>query len=193
MTDKPQDDKDLMDIINVEDALPVDGKYAGDISIDELLSEQANTLTPEDKKKIKQVTYGTLGVIVMLVVLSIFSFQPKKGPMSYGICSTFLEMNTPYPNTLEYTDLEGSRTALRIYFTSIDPFGEYKLEMMECTFGPDEAGTGMKLTQVTRNRRPVDAEMVRKFNATLPIVIESDPYLVMPPEWKNQLVQDREP
>ena len=96
MSDKPEDDiKDDTDVINVEDALPVDGKYAGDISIDELLSEEANTLTPEEKKKIKQVAYGTLGVIVMLIVLSIFSFQPKKGPMSYGICSTFLEMNTP--------------------------------------------------------------------------------------------------
>lgn len=192
MNDKPEDDKDLMDIINVEDALSVDGKYAGDVSIDELLSEEANTLTPEDKKKIKQVAYGAGGIIIMLIVLSIFSFQPKKGPMSYGICSTFLEMSTPYPNTLQYTDLEGSRTALRIYFTSIDPFGEYKLEMMECTFGPDEK-TGMKLTQVTRNRRPVDAETVRKFNATLSTVIESKPYLVMPPEWKNQLVQDNEP
>ena len=195
MSDKPQDgtDKDLTDIINVEDALPVDGKYAGDVSIDDLLSEEANTLTPEDKKKIKQVLYGTCAVLFLLIVLSIYSFQPKTGPMAYGICSTFLELNTPYPNTLQYIDLEGSRTALRIYFTAIDPFGEFKQEMIECSFGPDEAGTGMKLTQVTRNRRPVDAQVVSKFNETLPIVIASDPYLVMPPEWKNQLVQDREP
>ncbi len=194
MIDKPEDkNKDDMDIISVEDALPVDGKYAGDISIDELLSEEANTLTPEDKKKIKQILYGGAGILVMLIALAIFSLQPKKGPMSYGICSTFLEMNTPYPNTLQYTDLEGSRTALRIYFSSIDPFGEQKQEMIECTFGPDDAGTGMKLTKVSRNRRPIDSEIVNKFNATLPIIIASDPYLVMPPMWKNQLVQDMEP
>ena len=64
---------------------------------------------------------------------------------------------------------------------------------MECTFGPDEAGTGMILTQVSRNRRPVDPTVVEKFNQTLPIIMASDPYLVMPPEWKNPLVQDREP
>ncbi len=194
MIDKPEDkNKDDMDIISVEDALPVDGKYAGDISIDELLSEEANTLTSEDKKKIKQILYGGASILVMLIALAIFSLQPKKGPMSYGICSTFLEMNTPYPNTLQYTDLEGSRTALRIYFSSIDPFGEQKQEMIECTFGPDDAGTGMKLTKVSRNRRPIDSEIVNKFNATLPIIIASDPYLVMPPMWKNQLVQDMEP
>ncbi len=196
MSDKPQDgmpDDEADVIINVEDALPVDGKYAGDVSIDELLSEEVNTLTPEEKKKVKQVLYGAVGVALLLLVLSIFACQPKTGPMAYGICSTFLEMNTPYPNTLQYTDLEGSRTALRIYFTTIDPFGEFKQEMIECTFGPDDSGTGMQLTQVMRNRKPVDAQVVSKFNATLPIIIASDPYLVMPPQWKNQLVQDREP
>ena len=188
----PGNEKDLSDIQNFQDDFVTVGNYKGDRPLDEILSEEASTLTEEEKKKLKQVGLGTLGFILVFTVLSIFSCQPKDGPMSYGICSTFLEMNTPYPNTLEYTELEGSKTALRIYFTSIDPFGEYKLEMMECTFGPDEAG-GMKLTQVTRNRRPVDTAIVEKFNATLPIVMASDPYLVMPPEWKNPWVIDRKP
>jgi hypothetical protein len=198
MSETPKDKKDpeeidLSEIQHLpEDDLPEGVYYARDVSIDDLLEEQVSTLTDEDRKKIKQVLYGALGVILLVIVLSIFSCQPKTGPMAYGICSTFLELTTPYPNTLNYTELEGSRTALRIYFTNIDPFGEYKLEMIECTFGPDEAGTGMKLTQVTRNRRPVDSRLVSKFNETLPIIMASDPYLVVPPEWENQLVLKRE-
>jgi hypothetical protein len=192
---RPKSDKDIEDILNApadKDLLPGRVRYTRDMSLDDLLTEEISTLTDEDRKKLKQIGYGALAVAAVIVLLTIFSMQPKKGPMSYGICSTFLEMQTPYPNTLNYTDIEGSRTALRIYFTSFDPFGEYKLEMIECTFGPDEAG-GMKLTQVTRNRRPVDPAIVEKFNKTLPIIMASDPYLVIPPDWKNPWVIDRKP
>lgn len=200
MSDKPENEtpppeKDFDDIPKPpQDNDPVSGRirYQRDMPLDDLLTEEINPLTEEDMKKIKQVGFGTLGVLLVAIALSVFSCQPKKGPMAYGICSTFLEMTTPYPNTLEYSSLEGSRTAIRIYYTHIDPFGEYKQEMLECTFGPDEAG-GMKLTQVTRNRRPVDANDVAKFNATLPIIMASDPYLVVPPDWKNPWVIDRKP
>lgn len=200
MANKPEDEippeKDFDEMPRSSqdtELLPGRVRYQRDMPLDDLLTEEVSPLTEEDMKKVKQVGFGTLGVILVGIVLGIFSCQPQEGPMAYGICSTFLEMTTPYPNTLEYTEpLEGSKTAIRIYFTNIDPFGEYKLEMMECTFGPNEAG-GMKLTQVTRNRRPVDAEVVTKFNATLPIVIGAEPYLVVPPDWKNPWVIDKKP
>ncbi len=183
-------DKDLSEIQTTEDELPEDViAPQGDTSLDEILAEEAKKDTGIDKKKMKQIGYGALGVFLLILLISIYGCQPKKGSMAYGICSTFLELNTPYPQTLKYTALEGSRTAVRIYFTNIDPFGEYKLEMLECTFGPDEK-MGMKLTQVTRNRRPVDAAIVQKFNQTLPTIMASDPYLVMPPDWKNPLLPD---
>jgi hypothetical protein len=192
---RPKSDQDIEDILSAppdKDLLPGRVRYTRDMSLDDLLTEEISTLTDEDRKKLKQIGYGALAVAAIIALLTIFSMQPKVGPMSYGICSTFLEMQTPYPNTLNYSGIEGSRTALRIYYTSIDPFGEYKLEMIECTFGPDEAG-GMKLTQVTRNRRPVDPAIVEKFNKTLPIIMASDPYLVIPPDWKNPWVIDRKP
>ena len=184
----PETEKDLSEIQNESDvpAAAVTSPY--DVSLDELLSDEANTLTPDDIKKLKQIGYGALGVLLVIILLSIYGCQPKKGSMAYGICSTFLELNTTYPQTLNYTDLEGSRTAVRIYYTSVDPFGQFKQEMMECKFGPDEK-TGMKLTEVLKNRRPMDAEIIKKFNMTLPTVMASDPYLVMPgPDWKNQLL-----
>jgi len=192
---RPISDRDIENILNApedHDLMPGRVRYTRDMSLDDLLSEQVSTLTDEDRKKLRQIGYGALAVAVVVILLTIFSMQPKKGPMSYGICSTFLEMMTPYPNTLHYDAIEGSRTALRIYYTAIDPFGEYKLEMIECSFGPDEAG-GMKLTQVTRNRRPVDIAIIDKFNKTLPIIMASDPYLVIPPDWKNPWVIDRKP
>ncbi len=187
-TTEPEPEKDLSEIQNdVEEPAPVvESPY--EVSLDEMLSDEVNTLTPEDKKKLKQISFGLLGGLLLLVLLSVYGCQPKKGSMAYGLCSTFLELNTVYPQTLNYIDLEGSRTAVRIYYTSIDPFGQYKQEMMECKFGPDEK-MGMKITEVLRNRRPMDADLIKKFNMTLPTIMASDPYLVMPgPDWENQLL-----
>lgn len=187
-TIEPDPEKDLSEIQNdVEEAAPVvESPY--EVSLDEMLSDEVNTLTPEDKKKLKQIGFGLLGGLLLVILLSIYGCQPKKGSMAYGLCSTFLELNTVYPQTLNYIDLEGSRTAVRIYYTSVDPFGQYKQEMMECKFGPDEK-MGMKITEVLKNRRPMDAELVKKFNMTLPTIMASDPYLVMPgPDWENPLL-----
>lgn len=161
-----------------------------DISLDEQMSAQARKPGRFKKEEIERfIKFGAIGVGLLLVVLMVYSCQPKKGSMGYGICSTFLELNTTYPHTLNYTDVEFSRTAVRIYFSEIDAFGEYKHQMIECTFGPDEK-MGMKLTQVKRNRNAIEAKIVNDFNMTLPTVMSGKPYLVMPPEWKNQLLME---
>jgi hypothetical protein len=166
-----------------------------EMTLDEALSKQANKKRKgagggsSKANSEKMFLYGTIGVFLLVVVLIIYSCQPQKGSLAFGICSAFLELNTPYPHTLNFTDVEGSRTAVRIYFTSVDPFGQFRQEMLECTFAADEQ-MGMKLAQVARNRRPVDAEVVKEFNLTLPTIMASDPYLVLPPNWKNPLVHE---
>lgn len=186
---------DLTEVQNIPDAedpmLSLGG--AGDMSLDALLAREAakNAPPPMDPRKKKQIVYGGIAIVLLIVLLSIYGCQPRQGSMAFGICSTFLELNTPYPHTLRYQDLEGSSKAVRIYFTDVDPFGEFKQEMIECTFGPDEK-MGMKLVEVKRNRRSVDPAIVKEFNLTLPTIMASDPYRIMPPDWKNPLVPDNE-
>jgi hypothetical protein len=162
-------------------------KKTQDVSLDQAMAAKAKRPSRFQKQDIEKfIKYGFAAGALLLVVLMVYSCQPRKGPMGYGICSTFLEVNTVYPHTLHHTDVEFSNTAVRIYFSNIDAFGEFKHEMIECTFGPDEK-MGMKLTDVKRNRRSVDSKLVRDFNLTLPTVMSSEPYLVLPPEWKNPL------
>lgn len=183
-------DATIADVQNLPDEMPPEESFAADQSLDSMLRDEANK-KPEKppQQNMRQILYGAGGVALLILILAIYSCQPKDGSMAFGICSTFLELQTPYPHTLRYTDIEGSQTAVRIYFTNVDPFGEFKQEMIECTFGPDDV-MGMKLTQVTRNRRPVDSTIVKKFNITLPTIMASDPYLVLPPDWKNPLVPE---
>jgi hypothetical protein len=168
----------------------VTSNEGADVSLDQALSARARRPSRFQKQDIEKfIKYGFVAGALLLVVLIVYSCQPRKGSMGYGICSTFLQLNTVYPHTLHYTDVEFSRTAVRIYFSNIDPFGEFKHEMIECTFGPDEK-MGMKIAEVKRNRRSVDSKIVNDFNMTLPTVMSADPYLVLPPEWKNQLLDE---
>lgn len=182
---------DLADIQNDVEEANISPAFSGEISLDEALAREAakNAPPPLDPRKKKQILFGGIGIVLLVVLLSVYACQPKQGSMAFGICSTFLELNTPYPHTLRFSDLEGSRTAVRIYFTDVDPFGQYRQEMIECTFGPD-AKMGMRLAEVKRNRRPVDPALVKEFNITLPTIMASDPYRVLPPDWENPLVPE---
>lgn len=164
---------------------------APDVSLDDMLRRQARKspkiqLRDRDAKLFK---YGMIGAAVLFLALIVYSCQPAKGSMAYGICSTYLQMNTDYPYTLRYTGLEESNTAVRIYFTSIDPFGTYKQETIECKFGPGPGG-GARVTTILRNRNAVDAQIVRDFNKVLPTIVASNPNLAMPPNRMNYRMDD---
>lgn len=165
------------------------------IFADENLDAQLAAAAKEQVDPEKAALYKKIGMIAaavlagFLLIYSLYACQPKKGSMAYGVCSTLLEMQTQYPNTLRHINVEGSATTVRIYFTSIDAFGQYKLEMYECKFGPGVTG-GMQITDILRNRERVGNDFIDEANKILPAIVNSDPYRVMPPEWKNQLLDE---
>lgn len=145
---------------------------------------ELQTKKPQDPvtvKRKKQILYGSIGAFI-LVVLFILLSSSSKAPLSYGICATYLELNTPYPQTLNFTGAEGSQTTMRIYYTSTDPFGQFKSEMIECKF---DKNTG--LVAISQNRRPVEDEKVKEFAKLIPTLSFKDMNLVIPPNWKNPL------
>lgn len=168
--------------------ISLDAALAADMAKQKKKGKGKRSLPSVKLEKKHKIILGA-GIGLLLVVLAIYSERPKQGSMAYGICSTFLELNTPYPHTIRHIALEGSRTAVRIYYTNVDPFGEFKQEMIECTYGADSNGS-MRVTQITRNRKPVDAAQVTDFNKILGTVVSSDPYRVPPPNWKNPLVPE---
>lgn len=160
---------------------------SSNITLDSLLSEEVKKRSPEEIKKIrKKLIIGAIGGALFLIFI-LYAIQPAKGDIQFGICSTFLELNTPYPHTLSYTSVESGRTTVRIYYSDIGPFGDYKEQTIQCTFEPDPE-MGMRLRRVEKNRRPMDANLVKEFNVALPTIGASDPYVVLPPSWRNPLL-----
>ncbi len=117
--------------------------------------------------------------LLLIVLISIFSCGPRKGTMLYGICKTYLEQITPYPETIVPTNVEQYPSATRIYFTSVDPFGQYKLEQIECVYKAD-ADDNLFVDKVLFNRREEDPERVKKFNESLSAIVTSKPDLTLP-------------
>lgn len=115
--------------------------------------------------------YLAMGVGVVLV----FSYgvhwlmKPYQGGLAFGICKVFLEGMTRYPDHLRLSTVEEFETSVRIWYTQVDSFGEYRMEPIQCYYKNDpERGT--LVDKVTINRREVDPKLVDNFNQALPSV-----------------------
>lgn len=74
---------------------------------------------------------------LFLIFIIVQSCAPRKGNILYGMCLSFLELQVPFPETIEPKEIEFYRKGTRIYFTHLDGYGEYRLETLECAFEQD--------------------------------------------------------
>lgn len=140
-------------------------------------------------------TVVIMGVVLLLTIIQ--SCTPKKGTILYGLCGAFLEQQILFPETIKHTRVEQYRKAVRIYYTHIDGFGEYQLEMIECSFIQDPA-KGVQLESVfidsikestEKSRTPgkgrlykVKQDYIDKFNNSLSpaAILKNNPNLILP-------------
>ena len=110
---------------------------------------------PEIKKRAtgtEGIVYGAcLFAFVFLILIIVQSCTPRTGNILYGMCSQFLQLQVQFPETIQHKDIELYRRAARIYYTHIDGFGEYQLEMIECSFYQDDI-KGVQLESVFFNK-----------------------------------------
>lgn len=112
--------------------------------------------------------YVAIGAgIMMLMAYGVYwLFKPYEGGLAFGICKVFLEGTVRYPTHLHLSTVEEFETSVRIWYTQIDSFGEYRMEPIQCYYKNDpELGT--VIDRVTINRREVDPRTVENFNRAL--------------------------
>jgi len=99
----------------------------------------------------KVIIWGVVGFAVFsIILLTVQSMMPRQGNIVYGMCARFLELQVPFPETIEQKDIELYRKGVRINYTHYDGFGEYRLEMIECSFLQDPE-RGVQLESVLFN------------------------------------------
>ena len=149
---------------------------------DEIESAVEQSSVQEEKKlrRKKHMKYGAAGIGALVLAYVIYLlFVPYTGTMAFGICKAFLELNVRYPNTLRISTVEETGTSVRIWYTQVDAFGEYRMEPIQCYYRPDET-FGYALDKVTVRRREVDPKKVEDFNRVLGTVLEYPPDLTLP-------------
>ena len=111
------------------------------------------------------------GVLLVLSYAVYWLFKPIEGGMAFGICRVFLENSVRFPNHLRLSTVEEFDNSVRIWYTQVDSFGEYRMEPIQCYYKQDpERGT--MVDKVTINRREVDPKIVERFNQALSSMVQ---------------------
>lgn len=163
--------------------------------IDEaLLKGKLNTQIKAKKKLRIRLAAGAVAALIVAWIVST-AMAPKMGGKPYGVCKVFLESTVRFPDDLHLTSVESLRPrgsgddslgGMRIWYTQIDSFGQYRMENIECYFKPDPA-TGAAVDKIFINRREVDAQKINDFNKILPAILAGPLNLEYPPPLANNL------
>ncbi|MBL4803763.1 MAG: hypothetical protein JKY71_02770 [Alphaproteobacteria bacterium] len=156
---------------------------------DEIEQALANSRLAEQQRqqRKKYFKYGfyVLGLTFVIWAYD-FLFAPYTSDMKYGICKVYLELDVQYPQDLRVSTVDDYGSYVRIWYTQLDAFGEYRMEQIQCNYVPDET-LGMRLDKVAINRREVDPAKVEAFNRSIPVIRDYPPSLVVPPPLPDSL------
>ncbi len=127
------------------------------------------------------------GVATLLSGLIWALFIPYKGSMTYGVCKVFLENYVLYPQSIRISTVDDYGASVRVWFTYLDSFGEYKLEPLQCFYKmtTDEdkkkyGNVGFVLEKATINRREISQNIIDRFNYSILGIVASPPDLSLP-------------
>lgn len=155
------------------------------------------TAEPNKAKKKKKLPfkqrmkrYALYGVIGIVALITLMVFFPYYGTMNYGICRTFVELQEPYPPSIQFTHAvdDTASNLVTIYYKRVDPFGLESLNVIQCVFKTDENGYALSPPQLSKidingkkREYPQEAkEIVENFNKGIPGIMDNPPDLIMP-------------
>jgi hypothetical protein len=143
--------------------------------------------------KNKMIVFGTIGAIVVLIG-GLFYWQqgnrPYQASTAYGVCRNFLELYVQYPDFLRIasvTERQPSKLehAVRIWYSQRDSFGQTRMERMECFYRKQPSG--IILSKVEVDTRELPREMIDKFSAALPGIMQVETDLTVPGDFPNRI------
>lgn len=160
--------------------------------------DQSKVSHKKQKQRKKQIKYGIIfGILVLLGYGISRLFIPYQGHQTFAICKTFLELNVQYPTTIRLSEAFTRGNKVRIWFSHLDGFGQYKIQQIQCIYGPDEklpyklesvAISSVTITSENRDRWEIDAEKIKLFNkAVMPFLITYDLDLTLPWPLPNRI------
>ena len=137
------------------------------------------------KKKAQKKRNKRIGLLLFLGLFGYllwYLFKPFMASAEYGICRTFLELTLPYPHTLYVSEINSLRDGrMRLWYSYMDPFGEYRMESFHCKFVNDpETGLVQRVSEIKMSKVNMDPKRLEYLNNALPYFHENPLILVWP-------------
>jgi hypothetical protein len=138
------------------------------------------------RKKLSRGQKAAIGGVAFVCFILFFMFFPNYGSIKYGFCKTFIELQEPYPQSIQiinaYEEIDYN-DSVTISYKKIDPFGLEALNDIQCFFKTE--GNHVLLDRVDINGKkkiyPQEAkEVIDRFNLGLQSIVNYPPNLVMP-------------
>ena len=165
--------------IDPESPMPPSQKRA--LKSDAKKNFNPNYVRPKKKSK-KPYIFGSIAFLI--VGLIILMMMPAKGSIRFGLCKTFLELNDPYPQFLEWVSLQESGLAVILDYNRTDAFGARTLNQIRCIFKNDEKTGALYLERVNVNRDAIspleDKIYIDRFNTGITAILKNPPDLTYP-------------
>ena len=112
--------------------------------------------------------------------------QPDHAGWRYGACKVFLEQYVRFPDTIDIKVGAEMRASVAIGFSDINPFGAQQIRVFECYFSQTQ--NGEHLSRITIDRKALPDDIVKKFDAMLPLLANlQDLDTALPGELPNDL------
>ncbi|MGE4313114.1 MAG: hypothetical protein AB7E85_02425 [Pseudobdellovibrionaceae bacterium] len=138
-------------------------------------------------KKRKWKRWVALTVLVLGGGIYWWGVQPiiYQGSILFGICRTYVELNSQYPSTINFIDLRERGPKVSVEYVTSDPFGQRLTNEATCTFkrGPNQEVLleSFRFKRGLNDRRyrfeAEDPAKIEAFNATIPIIAANPPPL----------------
>jgi hypothetical protein len=191
MKDRPYKSKRIKIITATEDGDAIINENAADQNADDKPETNADreirealessSLLKEKKQKQKKMFkwsgYAAGAGLVGYIIYWLFA--PISGGIWYSLCKTYLELNVRYPQYLTYSTVDWFDDSIRIWFTQLDGFGQFRMEPIQCFFKEDQT-MGYAISRITISRREVDPQKVEAFNKSSYVFLSFPPNDNMP-------------
>jgi hypothetical protein len=146
------------------------------------------TATREKVKKKKKSWKKGIAIVFGLLVLLVVGayFFPYYGTINYGICRTFIELQEPYPQSIQYINAveDPSTNSVTISYKKIDPFGLEAMNEIQCFIKTaDNGAVSLQRVDINGKKKSYpqeDPAVIKKFNMGLIGLFAYPPSLVMP-------------
>jgi hypothetical protein len=161
--------------------LSVEVKTEADKEIDAAV--QKSKLQEEKDAQRKKIMWRFVyACATLLLIYGIYYlFKPYQARVAYGICKVYVELSVRYPDTLYFSAVDDFPTSVRLWYTYLDSFGEYRFESTQCFFKADPTGAApFMIDKISTNRREVDPKIVTQFNRSLSVILTHMPDLDYP-------------